>query len=176
MNDSSRDLAPHNAAIDEAGVRELLKSRLPRYMVPSHLVTLDTLPMTSNGKINRNALPALDLSSVPQASEPMPPRTPLESDITTVWADVLDVSAIGVDDDFFDLGGHSLDAMRVNARLSQMLHIELRLSSFFDDPTVRGQALAITGAMAAQVGEAEEIASLLSDLAGGDVESAPRVE
>jgi len=136
-------------------LRGFLKERLPAQMIPSLFMTLESLPTTSSGKVDRNALPR------PEASEPqtspgyVAPRTELEREIAEVWAEVLGLRQVGVDDDFFDLGGHSLKAMQANARLRELYAVELPLLAFFEQPTIAGQASAVTDALtAAEDGEA----------------------
>jgi amino acid adenylation domain-containing protein len=116
-------------------LRSFLKERLPDYMVPTVFVSLDKLPLTPNGKVDRRALPKPEAA----ASEPrvyVPPRTPLEETVATIWAQVLKIEQVGAHDNFFELGGHSLLATQIVARLRDKLQIELPLSSIFEAPTV----------------------------------------
>jgi amino acid adenylation domain-containing protein len=95
-------------------LREFLKQRLPEYMVPTSFVVLDSLPLTSSGKLNRRALPApekFDTQTIPGQSTTAP-QTPLEKLLATIWSELLEVKAIGVNENFFELGGHSLLAVR----------------------------------------------------------------
>ncbi|GAA2899412.1 hypothetical protein GCM10010517_64910 [Streptosporangium fragile] len=117
-----------------ARVREGLKRRLPGYMVPSAIVTLDALPLTVNGKLDRRALPAPDQSGRRRAGRAA--RTPVEHLLCGLFAEVLDVSAVGIDDDFFDLGGHSLLATRLIGRARAVLRTELAIRDLFEAPTV----------------------------------------
>jgi acyl-coenzyme A synthetase/AMP-(fatty) acid ligase/acyl carrier protein len=165
---------PKNGEIDEVDLREFLKHRLPRYMLPSRVMTLDEIPMTANGKVDRKALPLPDGDVIRVAADRVAPRTPLEEDVAATWSSVLGIRDIGVLDDFFDLGGHSLDAMRVNARVGEQYGVEVSLGSFFENPTVEGQALAITGAMASQVVDADELKQLVAEL--GDTATGERDE
>ena len=113
-----------------ARVREGLKRRLPGYMVPSAIVTLDALPLTVNGKLDRRALPA------PDRQGPRGPgreaRTAVEHLLCTLFGEVLDVPGVGVDDDFFDLGGHSLLATRLVGRVRAVLRAELAIRDLFE--------------------------------------------
>jgi amino acid adenylation domain-containing protein len=123
-----------------AAAREFLRESLPDYMIPSTVVTLDRVPRTLNGKVDRNALPN---PTGPDADSPrVAPRTDLEAVIRRVWADVLDVdpTAISVFDGFFDLGGHSMLATRVVGRLSDELGRRVHLRHLFEHPTVAALA------------------------------------
>ncbi|MDF5758247.1 non-ribosomal peptide synthetase [Spongiactinospora sp. TRM90649] len=126
------------AARDRSGlaarVREGLKSRLPGYMVPGAIVTLDALPLTVNGKLDRRALPAPGEEGPRGAGSP--PRTPVERVLCTLFGEVLDVPGVGVEDDFFDLGGHSLLATRLVGRARAALRTELAIRDLFEAPTV----------------------------------------
>jgi acyl carrier protein len=116
-------------------LRKYLQQKLPDYMLPSAFIVLDELPLTSNGKVDRKALPEPDVS---RNSESVfsSDQTPLERKLATVWSDVLGVTNIGVDDNFFDLGGHSLLAVRLFARLREMLGLDLPLRMLFEAPTI----------------------------------------
>ncbi|MDT0541515.1 non-ribosomal peptide synthetase [Streptomyces lonegramiae] len=128
-------------------VREHVSGSLPDYMVPAALVALETLPLTPNGKVDRAALPEPGAVARPAGRAP---RTPLEESLAFVFAQVLGLDSIGIDDDFFALGGHSLLATKVIARLRAMLNLEVPIRALFEAPTVAGLALAIGGAAAAR--------------------------
>jgi amino acid adenylation domain-containing protein len=107
-------------------LREHLAAALPEHMVPAAFVGLDALPLTSNGKLDRKALPAPDASAFASRVYE-PPRTPLERTLAAIWADVLDIDRIGRRDNFFDLGGHSLLAVRMLALMrDENLHADIR--------------------------------------------------
>jgi amino acid adenylation domain-containing protein/non-ribosomal peptide synthase protein (TIGR01720 family) len=113
--------------------REYLRERLPGYLVPSALVVMDAFPVTPNGKLDRQALPAPELDSDGNGRVP---ETPHEQLLCGLFAEVLGVSQVRVDDNFFDLGGHSLLAARLTTRVRTTLGIELGLRSLFEAPTV----------------------------------------
>jgi len=119
-------------------LRSFLARTLPDYMVPESVVVLPALPLTSNGKVDRRALPEPELPA--RATGAAPPRTPTEDVIANVWADVLGLERVGIQEDFFELGGHSLLATRVVARLRQAFGIELPVRRMFEAPTVAGLA------------------------------------
>jgi amino acid adenylation domain-containing protein len=130
---------PEGEAPVAAELRDALRANLPEYMVPSAFVALESMPLTRNGKVNRAALPAPHGA---EEEEYVAPRTPAEAEIAAVWAEVLGVERVGVTDDFFALGGHSLRATRVVARLRQQLGIEVPVRLVFESPTVEGMARA----------------------------------
>lgn len=127
--------AEHDVA-DTFALRAYLTGLLPDYMVPAALVALAALPLTPNGKLDRDALPEPVFGSGINAA----PRTPREETLTQLFAEVLCLDAIGIEDSFFDLGGHSLTATRLLSRIRSVLGVELELSDVFDTPTVAGLA------------------------------------
>ncbi|HVG11011.1 MAG TPA: amino acid adenylation domain-containing protein, partial [Thermoanaerobaculia bacterium] len=120
-------------------LREFLRQRLPEFMVPSAFVFLPELPLTPNGKVDRKALPAPD-EAVRAARGFVAPRTPEEELLAGIWSELLGVERVGVEDDFFEIGGHSLLAARVAARVRSAFGVELTLRSLFEAPTVAGLA------------------------------------
>ncbi len=117
-------------------LREFLSARLPEYAVPSIFMPLDALPLSANGKVNRLALPAPELSRSVVSSEFIAPQGDLEIQLASIWREVLRVEQIGRDDNFFELGGHSLLAAQISARMRRELRIEAPISSLFEWPTV----------------------------------------
>nr|WP_230863147.1 non-ribosomal peptide synthase/polyketide synthase [Amycolatopsis camponoti] len=120
-----------------SALRAHVRDRLPQYMVPSAFVVLDRLPLLASGKLDRRALPSPDQQTVAAGRAP---RTPVEEVLCGLFAEVLDTASIGVDDDFFALGGHSLMATRLVARLRAVFGVELQVRSVFETPTVAGLA------------------------------------
>ncbi|OKI02484.1 hypothetical protein A6A06_15750 [Streptomyces sp. CB02923] len=129
--------APEGPAPGPGPVREFLRARLPDHLVPAAVVTLDTLPLTLGGKLDRDALPDPGFTPAPAGRAP---RTPEEEVLCGLFAEVLRLPSAGVDDDFFDLGGDSLLATRLAGRIRAVLGTELDLRGFFASPTVAGTA------------------------------------
>lgn len=117
-----------------------LSRRVPNYMVPSAIVTLDAFPLTPNGKVDRRALPAPDGQT---ATEFVAPRTATEEALAAIWAEVLRRPAVGIHDDFFALGGHSLLATQVISRIQTRMQREIPLRALFEHPTVEQLAKAV---------------------------------
>jgi thioesterase domain-containing protein/acyl carrier protein len=121
-------------------LRQFLKEKLPKYMIPSAFVVLESLPLTPNGKVDRRALPTLDSLIRPTERGFIAPRTPTEEAIAQIWAEVLKCDRVGIHDNFFDLGGDSLLAVRLIERIHKQFKQELPLSTLFLTPTVEGLA------------------------------------
>lgn len=135
-----------------AEVRARLKQRLPEYMIPSAFIVLDEMPRTPHGKVDRQALPALDFSRAESGAGYVAPRTPAEKLLAEIWADVLKVERVGVEDNFFDLGGDSILSIQIIARANQSgLHLTTR--QMFQRQTIAELAQA---AAAAPVVESEQ--------------------
>jgi hypothetical protein len=140
-----RSLVAYVAADGETAAAELrahLRARLPDYMVPASFVSLAELPLTPNGKVDRRALAAPRAAAAP-AAEYVAPRTETEKALAGIWAEVLGVPRVGVNDDFFGTGGHSLRAMQAASRTRDVLQVSVSVRAFFEHPTL--------GALAAEV-------------------------
>ena len=157
-------VAKSEPAPKAADLREWLQGRLPDYLVPSAVMFLPALPLTPNGKINRRALPVPETAVTRRENEYVAPRTPGENLVASIWAKVLSLPRIGVHDNFFEIGGHSLLAMQMIARLRVAAGVDLPLRSVFETPTVAGIAKRL----------AEYDASGAAGGAGGDVACVPR--
>ena len=123
-------------------LRDYLKDRLPAYMIPSAWVLLDVMPKMASGKIDRRQLPVPDYAVPDYARSTtetgyIAPRTELERQMACIWAELLGVDPIGIDDNFFDLGGHSLLVVRVSAKLLDELEVDVPLRLLFENPTIR---------------------------------------
>jgi amino acid adenylation domain-containing protein len=123
---------------DPADLRGWLANRLPAYLVPAHFVALEALPLTPNGKLDRARLPEPTARAATAAR--LAPRTELEEKLLELWQEVLGHDAIGVQDNFFEIGGHSLKASRLVTRLNKQFDVNLRLLVLFNHPTIEGLA------------------------------------
>lgn len=120
--------------VEITALRQTLRQKLPDYMVPAFIMCLEQLPLTSNGKVDRKALPQPEESG--DRTSIALPQTQLERQIAQVWADLLGASTIGLHDNFFDLGGHSLLMVQVQAKLQTLLQRELNIVDLFQFPTI----------------------------------------
>jgi amino acid adenylation domain-containing protein len=126
-----------------SALREFLRQRLPEYLVPSIFVTLPELPLTQSGKVDQAALPAPEVGRSSVGSAFVAPRNPTEEVLAGCWEEVLGVERVGVEDNFFDLGGHSLLGTRVVSRVQSALGVDLPLRALFEAPTVAGLATVV---------------------------------
>ncbi|HET6975220.1 MAG TPA: amino acid adenylation domain-containing protein [Pyrinomonadaceae bacterium] len=124
-------------------LRSFLKERLPEHMVPASFVIMDELPLLPNGKIDRRALPAPDAVRPELAGAFVAPRTRTEQSLADVWSDLLGLPQVGIHDNFFDLGGHSLLSTQLTSRVRELFQIELPLREVFQQPTIAQLAIAI---------------------------------
>jgi amino acid adenylation domain-containing protein/non-ribosomal peptide synthase protein (TIGR01720 family) len=130
-------------SFDSEEILAYAKMNLPDYMVPAHLIELESIPLTANGKVDRKALPAID--STEQTGEYVAPRTDIEARLAEIWQDVLEVDQVGIHDDFFELGGHSLLAVRLISAVRKAFKTELPISDVFDYPSVAALAERLSG-------------------------------
>jgi acyl carrier protein len=112
-------------------------------MVPSAFVLMESLPLTRNGKIDRQALAGLPFENVEPAHAFVGPRTETEKALAAIWGQLLKVESIGIDDDVFDLGAHSLQAMKALTQIRDAFEVNLALRNLFEHPTIAGLAEAI---------------------------------
>jgi acyl carrier protein len=127
-----------------SGLRKSMMEQLPDYMTPSIFVELDALPMLPTGKVNRLALPPPNSNRPPLPMPYAPPATPFEEMITAIWHDILGLDKIGIHDPFLDLGGSSLQAMRIAARVQDKFGVDFPLPEMLAASTVAKMALLIT--------------------------------
>ncbi|WP_028695082.1 non-ribosomal peptide synthetase [Pseudomonas cremoricolorata] len=131
-----------DAELEAEHLKQQLKNTLPEYMVPSHVLLLERLPLTHNGKLDRRALPGVDLSQAQTAYRA--PQTPLQQALAGIWQQVLHLERVGLDDDFFQLGGHSLLATQVTSRARHELKRELALRTLFEHSRLEALAAALS--------------------------------
>ena len=155
-------------SVDVEELRQLCKTRLAPYMVPSAFVQLDVFPTTPNRKLDRRALPAPDGLRPDLERSYAAPETPVEELVASIWREVLAVDRVGVDDDFFDLGGHSLLALKMLARVQQGLGVDLPITTVFDHSTVRELAAGVAEALLGEASD-EELAELLAGAEASEV-------
>ncbi|NWE17269.1 non-ribosomal peptide synthetase [Pseudomonas yamanorum] len=140
-------------ALGQAAVRDTLKAwlkcELADYMVPAHLLFISAMPLTPNGKLDRKALPPLDINQMQVAYEA--PQSPLQQQVATIWQEVLKVPRVGLNDDFFELGGHSLLATQVMSRVRNELGRTLALRRLFEHSTLAAFSRALAEGQADHV-------------------------
>ena len=148
------------APIPASDLRSLCRGALPGFMVPAAFVRLDALPHTSSGKIDEGGLPAPGPGAQEQADDVVPPRDPIEKTVAGIWADVLEIEAVSVDANFFDLGGDSLHGVQVIARVEEAFQLEAPARWLIEAPTVAG--------LAARVRQARDVRSAPDSAARSD--------
>jgi amino acid adenylation domain-containing protein len=145
---------PHSpSGLDIADMRSRLRAELPEYMVPQHAVILDRFPLTANGKVDRAALPRPDLDAQPRSRPYAAPRGDVERELARLWGELLGIVDVGIEDDFFELGGNSLLAIRALARVRERYEVEVAVSEFFVRPTIAQLARGIDAILYLQQGE-----------------------
>ena len=154
-------------------LRELLKSRVPEYMVPSAFVVLEELPLTPNGKVDRKALPAPVADRPELSANYLAPSSPTERIVAEVWAKALGLEKVGVHDNFFDLGGHSLLMGRVQAQVCEKLNASVSIVEMFQYPTISSLArhLSQSSAGAGRLQRVQERTRRRKEAAGRQLET-----
>jgi len=126
-----------NQKLSSSELRDYVKQKLPEFMIPSHFVALDAFPLTPNRKIDRKALPAPDQVQIESEIAYVPPKNELEQTIVNIWQELLNAPKVGMNDNFFDLGGHSLLIVQAHRRLREVIDRELSITHLFRFPTIR---------------------------------------
>jgi acyl-coenzyme A synthetase/AMP-(fatty) acid ligase/acyl carrier protein len=129
-------------AVDVGQLRRFVRSKLPEHMMPSSFLLLDALPLTPNGKVDRRSLPPVP-KTTDHEHEYIAPRNETEQKLADIWSEVLRLDPIGIDDNFFEIGGHSLLAVKVIARVRKEFGVEVAMRSLFEEPTIAGFSRAI---------------------------------
>ena len=148
-------------------IKQRLRAELPDYMVPLHWLWLDRLPLNANGKLDRKALPALEIGQL-QSQDYQAPGNELEQTLADIWAQVLKVERVGVRDNFFELGGHSLLATQIASRVQKALQRNVPLRAMFECSTVQELADYIEGLAASEITEekVDRLNDLMAELEG----------
>ncbi len=148
-------------------IKQRLRAELPEYMVPLHWLWLDRLPLNANGKLDRKALPELEIGQL-HSQDYLAPRNALESTLATIWAEVLKVDKVGVQDNFFELGGHSLLATQIASRVQKTLQRDVPLRAMFECSTVAELAEYIDGLAANDISaeKVDRLSDLMAELEG----------
>jgi len=134
---------PHPSSFILADLRGYLQAKLPAYMVPSAIVLLARLPLTPNGKVDRKALPLVEHSADRPSGTLVAPRTAFEESLAAIWQGLLNIPVVSMDDNFFDLGGHSLLLAQLAAQINVTFQVQLSLHTLFQAPTLEAMSLAI---------------------------------
>ncbi len=148
-------VASANSSPSVSALRRHLTERLPRDLLPASYVWLDRLPLTDSGKVDRQSLPAPGRARPPLATVMTTPRTPVEAELARLWAETLGLDEVGADDDFFDLGGDSLQATHLVGRIHARYGIELGVPTLFASPTIRAIASIVAARPAAALDASE---------------------
>ena len=150
---------------DVSELRTFLREKLPEYMIPAAFVALDTMPLTATRKIDRKALPEPSTSRPDMATAYVEPATPVELELARIWAEVLLVDRVGIHDNFFALGGHSLAATRIISRVVAVFQLRLPIRALFDAPTVAAMAVIVAGKQKANEEQLRELLNEIESLA-----------
>jgi amino acid adenylation domain-containing protein len=156
-------VAARTPAPNETELSRYLIDKLPYYMVPSAFITMNSLPMTPNGKVDRKALPAVEVRGDFADEFFVAPRTPLEESLAKLWSELLGRTRVGVSDNFFRLGGHSLLGARFISRVRDEWNVNLYLDALFRAPTIGDMAVLITKRRAEQA-LTDDISAVLAEL------------
>ncbi|HEX5603286.1 MAG TPA: amino acid adenylation domain-containing protein, partial [Pyrinomonadaceae bacterium] len=159
---------PSGSDLDILALRGFIASRLPDYMVPALIITLDSFPLSPTGKLERKALPAPESDRPTVSADFVGPRSSLEQDLADIWIRLLGIERVGIHDNFFELGGHSLLLTRLATRIRDQFGVEVPMRILFDVPTIEGISVSITSLLMDQTDDAE-IAALLGELSAEEV-------
>jgi amino acid adenylation domain-containing protein len=147
------------------GLQSFLGEKLPGYMIPSAFVIVESLPLTPNGKLDRRALAEANPSGLRPQAAYVAPRTPVEEALVRMWSQLLGVERVGVEDNFFKLGGHSLLGTVLVSRVRESFQVELPVLALFKSPTVAGLAVVIEQSLIAEA-DTESLSGILEELDG----------
>lgn len=122
--------------VELSKIRNHLSNRLPEYMIPATFIKLDKLPVTQNGKINKGALPDIKEKAVISKETYVEPQTEVESQLVEIWKEILDISIVGVDNNFFEVGGNSMLLVLMHSKISKMFDKKISIADIFANPTI----------------------------------------
>jgi acyl carrier protein len=155
-------------------LRRFLRDRLPGIMIPSVFMKIEGFPLSGNSKLDRNSLPTPSTARPELDTQFIEPETPVERLLAKIWTEVLSIDQVGVHDNFFDLGGHSLTATRIVSRVIKHFHLTIPLSSLFQSPTIAAMAAVILEQQRNQLGD-ETLEGFLNDVESRSDESAEQL-
>lgn len=155
-------------------LRRAAREKLPAYMIPSDFVFLESLPLTPNGKVDRRALPAPGNARPELEVAYVAPQSDVEKHLAQIWVKVLSIKQVGIHDNFFDLGGHSLSATRLVSQVIEHFQLEIPLKALFQSPTVAEMAAVITEHPRKTLGE-EELDRIITELESMSDEEAQKL-
>jgi aspartate racemase len=163
-------IVPSGTQIGTGDLRSYLSEKLPQYMIPTAFVLLQELPLMTNGKVDRQALPAPEVTRA-NSGDFIAPRGQTEQELAEIWSEVLRVERISVQDNFFDLGGHSLLATQLLSRIRSTFAVDLKLQDVFVSPTIEASADMIDTALIMKSGDSriDEALDMLEKLADDEV-------
>ncbi|WP_224362171.1 non-ribosomal peptide synthetase [Hyalangium versicolor] len=159
-------------SLEPQTLRSFLARSLPEHMLPSVFISLDALPLSSSGKLDRKALPIPSPTASSSAQPDSAPRNDIEQFLVDLWRELLAVPNVGIHDDFFELGGHSLLATQIIGRVQDALNVEIPLREIFDAPTIANIAAYIDSQLAAQV-DPSDLDQMIASLQSAPADAAP---
>ncbi|WP_103071074.1 non-ribosomal peptide synthetase [Aquimarina sediminis] len=133
-------IVSHDESMDMKEVRKGLEAVLPVYMIPNFFIRVDTIPLTSNGKINKDVLPSPLLEGIIQQEEYIPPRDEMETKLVEIWQELLGIKRIGINENFFELGGHSIKLIKLVNLYHKLFNIEIKLKELYVLTTIEKHA------------------------------------
>lgn len=151
--------------IDLGSIKTYLADRLPSYMCPTVIIPIESIPLTSNGKVDKAALPDIDSLNYRDIDEDsyIAPRTYVEKELAAIWCEVLNINKVGINDSFFEIGGHSLLLTRLASRISHKFNVDIPLKVLFDTPTIVQMTSAIAVRQIEQ-DNSEDLDEIITDL------------
>lgn len=156
--------------IDE--LRKYMKNHLPDYMIPAHFVSIEKIPLSANGKLDKNSLPSLKTMKLSSSQDHQPPETEIEKQLAIIWENILDIKNIGLNDSFFDVGGHSLKVTKLIAQIHSEMGIELPLATIFKSTSLKSLADSILEAASFGL---QEVDNIMVQLNVADNKNVPNV-